>query len=386
MQILRWGSLEGNAFNMSIRIPVLALAALAVSVQVAYAGSGYSRGTANTDILWEAGSVNFDATATYSDPNRKFNKNAVSALNGTEYSKAYWVPNIAAKYSFNENLACEVTYTTPFGADSHFDVMNNRGKTDEKFVTREYGAACAVFVPVGPGRLGFIGGAYYEEFSYDFTGFTRVGRFTTPLDFGVDSHDWGWRAGIGYEIPEYAFRTQLLYRSGTSHEGSSTGSLPAFGRSVPVSASGELPQSVELKAQTGVAPGWLVFGSVKWTDWSVLDTLDLNLGGQKFSNYYYWRDGISVTGGVGHQFTDRISGAVTLAYDRGVSTGWDLYGDQYTVGLTGAVKDDWGGEWKASVAAAYLASAQETKYAPGQNSSSKGTWGYGLQIGYKIKF
>lgn len=371
---------------MSIRIPVLALVALAVSAQFAVAGSGYSRSTANTDILWEPGTVNFDATATYADPNRKYDKNAVPALNGTEYSKPYWVPNIAAKYSFSENAACELTYTTPYGADSHFDVMNNRGKTDEKFDTKEYGAACALFIPVGPGRLGFIGGVFYEEFSYDFEGFTRVGPFLTPLDFGVDSQDWGWRAGIGYEIPEYAFRAQLLYRSGTSHEGSSTGSLPAFGLTVPVSASGELPQSVEFKVQTGVAPNWIVFGSVKWTDWSVLDTLDLNLGGQKFANYYYWRDGISATAGVGHQFTDRLSGAVTLAYDRGVSTGWDLYGDQYTVGLTAAVKDDFNGEWKLSVAAAYLEAEQETKYAPGQNSSSQGTWGYGLQLGYKIKF
>lgn len=371
---------------MSIRIPVLALAALAVSAQLSHAGSGYSRGTANTDILWEDGTVNFDATASYSDPRRRYDTNAVPALSGSEYSKPYWLPNVAAKYSISDNLACALTYTTPYGADSEFDVMNNRGKTEEKFSTNEFGGACAVFIPMGPGRLAFLGGVFYEEFSYDFEGFTRVGPFTTPLGFGVDSNDWGWRAGVGYEIPEYAFRAQLLYRSGTNHEGSSTGALPAFGMSVPVSANGELPQSVELKLQTGVAPGWLVFGSLKWTDWSVLDTLDLNLGGQEFSNYYYWRDGISVSAGVGHQFTDRISGALTLAYDRGVSTGWDLYGDQYTVGLTAAVKDDFGGEWRASVAAAYLESEQETKYAAGQNSSTKGTWGYGLQIGYKIKF
>lgn len=371
---------------MSIRIPVLALAALSVSAQIALAGSGYSRGTANTDILWEPGTANLDATATFSDPGRKFEKNAVPALDGTEYSKSYWVPNIAAKYSINDNLSCAFTYTMPHGATSKFDVMNNRGKTDEKFDTKEYGATCAVFVPMGIGRVGIVGGAFYEEFSYDFEGFTRAGASFTPLEFGVGSHDVGWRAGIGYEIPEYAFRAQLLYRSGTSHEGSSSGTLPALGLTVPVSASGELPQSVELKVQTGVAPGWMVFGSAKWTDWSVLDTLDLTLAGQQLSNYYYWRDGLSFTAGVGHQFTDRVSGALTLGYDRGVSTGWDLYGDQYTVGVTAAVKDDFNGEWRLSLATAYLESAQETKYAPGQNSSSKGTWGYGLQVGYKIRF
>ena len=32
-----------------------------------------------------------------------------------------------------------------------------------------------------------------------------------------------------------------------------------------------------MKLQSGVAPGWLVFGSVKWTDWSVTEQLLVNV-------------------------------------------------------------------------------------------------------------
>ena len=75
-------------------------------------------------------------------------------------------------------------------------------------------------------------------------------------------------------------------------------------------------------------PGWLVFGSVKWTDWSqiqfipfcpvgmspcapgstAINTLDL-----------FYRDGWTVSGGVGHKFNDQWSGAVSLTWDRGTS-------------------------------------------------------------------
>lgn len=371
---------------MMRRIPVLAVAAVIASTTVAVAG-GFSRGTANTDILFEDGTVNFDATATYVNPNRKYERNAVPALDGTEYSDSYIIPSFAAKYSFNEYLSCAATYTTPFGGDSINDVMNSRGKVEEKFITREYGATCAVFMPMDKGRIAFMGGVFYETFDYDFGGFTRVGPFVTPIDFSLQSHDVGFRGGVAYEIPEIAFRTQLLYRSGTKHEDKDGEAyLPAFGLRPPLLGAGELPQSVELKVQSGIAPGWLAFGSLKWTDWSVLDTLDINLNGQALSNEYYWRDGLTITGGIGHEFTDRISGAVSFTYDRGVSTGWDLYGDTYSTAVSASIKDNWGGKLSAALAVAYQKGEEETKFAPGLNSSSKNSWGTGIQLRYSLKF
>jgi long-chain fatty acid transport protein len=155
---------------------------------------------------------------------------------------------------------------------------------------------------------------------------------------------------------------------------------------LPLYGEGSLPQSLELKAQTGVAPGWLVFGSVKWTDWSALDRLDLTLGGQPFSNIYDWRDGWTFTAGVGHEFTDRISGAFTVSYDRGVSTGWDYYGDSYIAAVTAGVKDNWGGKLSASLAVAFQEGMQETKNPVGLNASTEDSIGTAFQLRYDIKF
>lgn len=364
----------------------LAVLAVALASAASAQAGGFSRGTANTDILFQDGTVNFENSITIVNPNRKFDSNPVPALSGSEFSDTYYVPSVAAKYSFTDNLSCAFTYTTPFGGDSKFDVFNNRGKVEEKFKTDEYAATCAVFVPMETGRVALLGGVFYEDFHYEFDGVTRVGPGVTPLGFDVESQKWGWRAGVAYEIPEYAFRTQLLYRSGTDHSGSSTATLPDLGMTLPVVGEGSLPQSVELRAQTGVAPGWLVFGSAKWTDWSALDRLDLTLGGAPFSNVYEWRDGWTFTAGVGHEFTDRISGAFTVGYDRGVSTGWDYYGDTYTAAVTASVKDNWGGKLSAAIAVAFQEGVQETKNPAGENASTKDSVGTAFQLRYDIRF
>jgi long-chain fatty acid transport protein len=385
MIAVRRSSTGRTQLKTNTGIFVAALASALATASTAGAG-GFSRGTANTDILFQDGMVNLDNSVAFVNPNRKYDTNPVPALNGSGFSESYIVPNLAAKYSINDNLSCAFTYTTPFGGDSKLDVLDSRGKLEEKFRTDEYGATCAVFMPMETGRIAVLGGVFYEQFKYEFDGATRLGPMIAPLNFDVKSHEWGWRAGIAYEIPEYAFRTQLLYRSGTDHSGNSTAHLPTFGMTLPVSGEGSLPQSLELKAQTGVAPGWLVFGSVKWTDWSALDRLDLTLGGRPFSNIYEWRDGWTFTAGVGHEFTDRISGALTLAYDRGVSTGWDYYGDSYIVGVTAGVKDDWGGKLSASFAAAFQEGVQETKNAPGLNASTKDSIGTAVQVRYDLPF
>lgn len=371
--------------NTTARVSFAALAAVIASASVADA-TGFTWGTANTDILFKDGTVNFENSVTVVNPNRKFDSNPVPGLSGTRFSETYYIPNIAAKYSFSDNFDCAFTYTTPWGGDSKFEVFDGHGKEKEKFKTDEYATTCAYFVPMEKGRLAFIGGVFYEDFKYEFDGVTRVGPLFTPLDFDLKSHDWGWRAGVAYEIPEYAFRTQLLYRSGTDHSGTSTAHLPALGVELPASGEGSLPQSIELKAQTGVAPGWLVFGSVKWTDWSALDQLDLTLGGRSFSNIYEWRDGWTVTAGVGHDFTDRISGALSFTYDRGVSTGWDYFGDSYIVAANAGIKDDWGGKLSAAIAVAFQEGVQETKNAPSLNASTKDSIGTAFQLRYDIRF
>ena len=98
-----------------------------------------------------------------------------------------------------------------------------------------------------------------------------------------------------------------------------------------------MPDSLELKVQSGIAPGWLAFGSVKWTDWSQLQVLEfcpatVSALTPCTSLDLLYRDGWTITGGIGHKFNDQWSGALSLTWDRGTSTGVGAQTDTWTVG------------------------------------------------------
>ena len=132
---------------------------------------------------------------------------------------------------------------------------------------------------------------------------------------------------------------------------------------LPATGVGQLPQSVELSARSGVAEDWLVFAAVKWTDWSVLQNLTVTTPISTIVDQYEWRDGWTVTGGVVHSFNDTFAGQASLTWDRGVSTGWDLRNDIWTLAVGGRVRAKVGGEFRGGIGLSYLQSGEETQYA-----------------------
>jgi long-chain fatty acid transport protein len=299
------------------------------------------------------------------------------------------------KFNLGDNLRCVGTYTQSTGANVEYASPKiPSGKLSEEFTIDEFGATCAVRFAVGPGTISVLGGGFAEELDYDrLTSLVYLGLPAgTNADLKLKGEEYGWRAGLAYEIPEYALRAQLMYRSGTEYGAEGTLSVPgalvgspAAFVELPASALGNLPQSVELKFQTGVAPGWLAYGNVKWTDWSVLQTLTVTSPLSTQIDQYQWRDGWTITGGVGHKFTDDFTGLVGLTWDRGVSTGWDLKSDVWTLALGASFKDRIGGEFRGGVGLSYLASAQETQYAnaiiPGNIHSG---FNQALDAGYAV--
>ena len=136
---------------------------------------------------------------------------------------------------------------------------------------------------------------------------------------------------------------------------------------------------------------------MKWTDWSVLQTLNYTItgpapiGGPKLKEFYF-RDGWTVSAGVGHAFNETVSGAVTLAWDRGVSTTEDHLTDTWTLGAGVGVKDALGGELRFGGAVSYLTggSVNIDVPAPGPGadfaSTTKGDIAYAAQASYKVKW
>ena len=65
--------------------------------------------------------------------------------------------------------------------------------------------------------------------------------------------------------------------------------------------------------------------------------VDHDAAGQPLTSLdLYYRDGWTVTGGVGHKFNEQWSGGASLTWDRGTSTVTGSQSDSWTVGLGAA--------------------------------------------------
>jgi long-chain fatty acid transport protein len=369
--------------NHAIGGSLFAVALLAASS--AQAG-GFSRGSADTDILYEPGQFDIRAGVTFVSPSRKITNDADPGLVGKDYTESYFIPSIAAKVRLFDPLSCAGTYTQAYGGSVNYEGRLLPGKLTEEFTVDEFALTCAAKFGMERGNFYVIGGAFVERFDYERVNSVIPG--VANADLTLDGTDYGYRLGVAYDIPEIAFRTQLLYRSSTSYGADGRFMLPAMGVDVPAFGTGNLPQNLELKVQSGIAPGWLAFGSVKWTDWSVQNQLAVSVPDfppADSLDVYNWKDGWTVTGGVGHAFNDRISGLASLTWDQGVSTGWDLSSDTWTVALGGSVKDSWGGELRGGVGVSYLTSAEEVFGANAGRAVDSG-WAYALNVGYKLSW
>ena len=381
---------------------ILAVALLSGLAGSAVAG-GFSRGDADTDLIYEDGQFDMRFGATMVAPKRGFDTINGAAASDDDYTNNYIIPNFGAKLKISDRLSCTATYTQPFGASSDYGPQSQQadiigdiaaGRTPNAvkhagFETNEYGTTCGVNMEAGSGKAWLLGGVFLQDFNY--TEDKTLGTLNLK-----DSGSVGYRIGAAYEITEYALRAELMYRSqiDISADGKFSASpvlgsilgIPA-GTLFPATGEGSLPQSVELNLQSGIAPGWLAYGSVKWTDWSVLQTLNYNiyrLGPN--TKDFFWQDGWTVQGGIDHAFTDDISGTVNLTWDRGVGTGADIMTDTWTLGAGTQIKAG-PGALRLGGAVSYLTSGSQS-LADGAsfNATAGGDWAYALGGSYTIKF
>lgn len=381
------------AKRVSIIHGAVCLAVGITSVTPAFAG-GLERGGYNIDQLFDASPFTFQSGVTYVSPKRKL-KNArdTDASDGLGTNGVgggartvtdtddYAIPYVGIKGGYGP-VDCLVDYSQPFGA--HLDPGNGwvgvQHDIETKLKTDNYGLTCSYKFDVGPGQFRVIGGAFYQEIEGFKTRLvapipapaSAVFNGTGRLEMGDES--WGWRAGVAYEIPEYALRASLVYNSRVDYDLTGTldltqiptsGANPFVGKRFGVFGSAQAPDSLELKLQSGIAPDWLAFGSVKWTNWSLIQSLGFcpvassglscPPGGVTSLDLMY-RDGWTVSGGIGHKFNDKLAGAVSLTWDRGTSTGVGTSTDTWTLGagIQYAVTDNI--EWRLGGAIGLLTS------------------------------
>lgn len=149
-----------------------------------------------------------------------------------------------------------------------------------------------------------------------------------------NDREYGYMVGVAYERPDIALRVSLTYNSAIDHTFDAVESSPfvAGGAVIDGEFDTTIPQSVNLAFQTGIAEDTLLFGSIRWVDWSEFDInpaiYDLIIqgasGGFSYPLASYQSDSITYRLGVGRRFTDEWSGAVTFTHE---PDSGDLFGN-----------------------------------------------------------
>ncbi len=352
--------------RIGLKQGILAAVAGMLVASAAQAG-GLERSGYNIDLLFDPSDYAAEATATYVNPQRDLkNVTDINTANGigsngigggstsVRDTESYWAPRIGVKAGLGDSIDCMADYSQPWGAHTNpgKNWMGANDNIETKVESDNYAATCSYKWEMGPGVVRIIGGGFYQEVGGFKDRLVAPAIAVAPLSgvgrLELEGEGWGWRTGIAYEIPEYAMRASLVYNSKVDLDDLSgfidltqfafpVPGAPIRGTKYDVSGSASMPDSLELKVQSGIAPGWLAFGSVKWTDWSQLQVLRFCPATASVltpctSLDLLYRDGWTVSGGIGHKFTDQWSGAVSLTWDRGTSHGYGSQTDTWLLG------------------------------------------------------
>ncbi|MEL6683329.1 MAG: outer membrane protein transport protein [Pseudomonadota bacterium] len=122
--------------------------------------------------------------------------------------------------------------------------------------------------------------------------------------------------GAAYERPEIALRVAVTYTSEMEFSHDTDVELTtALGAT---EATGEteytIPQSINLDFQTGVAADTLVFGSIRWVEWTTTE-IDSPLYPPN-PIISYDDDVLTYNLGVGRRFTDEFSASIAVGYEK----------------------------------------------------------------------
>lgn len=301
---------------------VLGGAALtALTVTHAYAG-GIERSSQSVGILFEKGTYAELSMGRVAPDVSGEHSAAMSPSLGTassgDMTGDYTTTSFGFKTALNDRLDLALIMDSPIGADVNY--ASGTGYV--------YGGSTATL---------------------DATALTMLGRYKLPSNFSVygglrlqhvegevalfngysmntdNSPETGFVIGAAWEKPEIAARVALTYNSAITHTFHSTETILAVDPANMVlgaqtSFDTEIPQSINLEFQSGIAADTLLFGSVRWVDWSAFEiappeylTAYFNPTGTALVDYK--DDTITYNIGVGRKFSDSWSGAITAAYE-----------------------------------------------------------------------
>lgn len=286
--------------------------ALCLAAGGAHAGA-LDRTGQSVDVLFEDGRYVEFSFATIS-PNLSGTGSVLSnGIGSGDISPSYQQYGAAYKADINDRLSYAIILDQPFDASVEYPTGTGYFASGS---SAEYDSvALTGLLQYNIGN----GASVYGGLRLQSADANAVIKFTPfSLDYAVDAqrdYGVGYVFGVAYEKPEIALRVSLTYNSEISHANDTFETAVGVGSRNSVTEF-ETPQSVNLAFQTGVAPKTLLFGGIRWVDWSDF-ALTPSLYSQltNGSLLSYREDVTTYTLGVGRKLNDTWSVAATLGYE-----------------------------------------------------------------------
>ncbi|MEO1551286.1 MAG: outer membrane protein transport protein [Pseudomonadota bacterium] len=313
---------------MTLRALATGATALSLLATTALSG-GIERAAPSTRVLFEEGRY-FEFSFASVSPN-------LSGKDGTLLSRFSGLPvdiplegetgnlldnyitlGMAYKGEINDKLSYAFLVDQPYGTNTIYpsaigglpEPSAIYGDTEAKLTT--VALTSALRYEVTPG-VSLYGGLRIQRMSAEASlPFVSGYEIETDVSTGV-----GYMAGVAYERPDIALRVALTYYSAINHEFTADETVLVPGVGAVDFDDGEFeidtPSSIALEFQTGVAPGTLVFGSIRRVNWSDFEIVPPNypLG----TLVAYEEDWTTYTLGVGRQLTDTLSGSISYTLE-----------------------------------------------------------------------
>lgn len=285
------------------------LAAMAMTVATGALAGGIDRSGQDIGILFETGT------------NLRLDFGSVApSLSGRD-SLGNPISNVAADFNpvqlgykadLSPRLSYAFTLDAPFGADLTYGGDPATTMLGGTQVSARSTAVTGLLKMKLGERASVFGGLRAQRASADIRlqGNAYLGLSGYSLALEEDA-SLGYVLGAAYEIPDIALRVALTWNSAITHDFATVEKLGLA--TVGLSPTRvKTPQSLNLDLQSGVAKDTLVFGGIRWVDWSAFRLDPGFIVAQTGSGLIDLEDTTTWTLGVGHRFTPQWSGLFSL--------------------------------------------------------------------------
>lgn len=216
----------------------------------------------------------------------------------------------AYKADLNETWSYAIIYDQPYGADVFYpNPAYFAGAGGGSTADLESHAITGILQYNLPSSLSFYGGLRAQTLKAS----ARVPFLGGYSADGERDLAFGYLAGVAYEKPEIALRVALTYSSEINHGLDTDESFSA----TPTVTEIETPKSVNLEFQSGVAEDTLVFGSIRWVDWTAFNITPPEFGttfpGSSLVSYA--DDRTTYTLGIGRRLNETWSVIGSVSYE-----------------------------------------------------------------------